>query len=89
MKLLWHEQAWAEYLEWQSEDKRTLKKINALLKDIQRNCYEGIGKPEQLKENLTEWWSRHIDEKNRIVYRKKDGVIVIAACKGHYDDMPQ
>ena len=90
MRLLWDERAWAEYLEWQSEDKKTLKKINTLLKDIQRNgCRDGIGKPEPLQGNLTEWWSRHIDEKNRIVYREKDGIIIVASCKGHYDNAPE
>ena len=86
MKLLWDEQGWNDYLEWQDKDKKTLKKVNALLKDIQRNPYDGIGKPEPLKEDLSGWWSRRIDSANRIVYREKDGVIVIASCKGHYDN---
>ena len=86
MKLLWDERGWNDYLSWQDTDKKTLRKINALLKDIQRNPYEGIGKPEPLKENLSGWWSRRIDSANRIVYREKDGVIVIASCKGHYND---
>lgn len=85
MKLLWDERAWDEYCQWQSEDKRTLKRINALIKDIQRNCYDGIGKPEPLKEDLSGWWSRRIDDKNRIVYREEDGAIIIVACKGHYE----
>ncbi|MBQ6418926.1 MAG: Txe/YoeB family addiction module toxin [Synergistaceae bacterium] len=86
MKLLWDEQGWNDYIEWQDNDRKTLKKINALLKDIQRNPYDGIGKPEPLKEDLSGWWSRRIDSANRIVYREKDGVIVIASCKGHYDN---
>ena len=86
MKILWDERAWNEYLEWQNEDKKTLKKINAIIKDIQRNLYIGIGKPEPLSGNLSGLWSRRIDSANRIVYREKDGVIVIASCKGHYDD---
>lgn len=86
MKLLWDERGWNDCLSWQDNDKKTLKKINALLKDIQRSPYEGIGKPEPLKENLSGWWSRRIDSANRIVYREKDGVIVIASCKGHYDN---
>ena len=86
MKLLWDERGWNDYLAWQDNDRKTLRKINALLKDIQRNPYNGIGKPEPLKENLSGWWSRRIDSANRIVYREKDGVIVIASCKGHYDD---
>ena len=86
MKLLWDERAWSDYLSWQDSDKKTLRKVNALLKDIQRSPYDGIGKPEPLKENLSGWWSRRIDSANRIVYREKDGVIVIASCKGHYEN---
>lgn len=63
-----------------------LKRINVLIKDVQRNTYEGIGKPEPLKGNLSGWWSRRIDEVNRIVYCEKDGSIIIASCQGHYDD---
>ena len=85
MKLLWDERAWEEYCAWQAEDKRTLKRINALIKDIQRNSYEGVGKPEPLRGECSGWWSRRIDEKNRIVYREKDGAIIIASCKGHYE----
>lgn len=86
MKLLWEEHAWEEYCYWQLQDKKTLKRINALIKDIQRNRYEGIGKPEPLKEDMSGWWSRRIDDTNRIVYREKDGAIIIASCKGHYSD---
>jgi toxin YoeB len=86
MKLLWDERAWEEYCYWQMQDKKTLKRINTIIKDIQRSSYDGIGKPEPLKSNLSGWWSRRIDETNRIVYREKDGAIVIASCKGHYDD---
>jgi toxin YoeB len=86
MRLLWDERAWDEYLYWQAQDKKTLKRINALLKDIQRNTFDGIGEPEPLRGNLTGWWSRRIDSANRIVYREKDSAIVIAQCKGHYDD---
>lgn len=85
MRLLWEEDAWNDYCNWQNQDKKTLKRINALLKDIQRNTYEGIGKPEPLKGNLSGWWSRRIDETNRIVYRQKDDCIIIASCKGHYE----
>jgi toxin YoeB len=56
------------------------------VKDIQRNCYEGTGKPEPLKNNLSGWWSRRIDETHRIVYREKEGIVIIASCKGHYDN---
>lgn len=86
MKLLWEERAWEEYCYWQSQDKKTLKRINALIKDIQRNTFDGLGKPEALKENLSGWWSRRIDDKHRIVYCEKDGAIIIPSCKGDYDD---
>ena len=86
MKILWEERAWEEYLEWQLQDKKNLKRINVLIKDIQRNCYEGIGKPEPLKGDLNGWWSRRIDEFNRIVYKETNGAVIIASCKGHYDD---
>lgn len=68
MKILWEDRAWSDYLGWQEQDKKTLRKINKLLTDIQRNPFEGIGKPEPLKENLSGCWSRRIDEANRIVY---------------------
>ena len=84
MRILWDESAWEDYLEWQTQDKKTLKKINLLIKDIQRNPYEGIGKPEPLKNNLSGWWSRRIDDANRIVYKKNNEEIIIAACIGHY-----
>jgi len=79
--------AFREYIEWQAEDRKTLKKINELIKDIQRNGYTGIGHPEPLKGNLSGFWSREIDEKNRLVYRVTDSNDVeIIQCKGHYDD---
>ena len=81
-----HEQGWEDYLYWQMQDKKTLKKLNNLIKDIQRNEHEGIGKPEALADDLKGWWSRRIDSKNRIVYRIKNGVIEIAQCRGHYGD---
>lgn len=85
MKLLWDERAWADYCYWQTQDKKTLKRINTIIKDIQRNVYEGIGSPEPLKNNLTGWWSRRIDSANRIVYKAEGDNIIIAACKGHYE----
>ncbi|WP_314537107.1 Txe/YoeB family addiction module toxin [uncultured Selenomonas sp.] len=84
MKLLWEERARGDYLYWQMQDRRTLKRINDLLKDVQRNAYEGIGKPEPLRENLSGCWSRRIDETNRLVYRIEDGSLYILACRGHY-----
>ena len=86
MQILWDERGWEEYLWWQSQDKKTLRKINALIKDMQRFPYEGIGKPEQLSGNLSGWWSRRIDDDNRIVYKVMDGNLVIANCKSHYGD---
>ena len=85
MKLLWEENAWQEYLYWQTQDKKTLKRLNNIIKDIQRDCYNGIGKPEPLKENLSGWWSRSIDEENRIVYKQENNNIIIASCKSHYE----
>lgn len=71
MKLLWTEAAWKEYCNWQNQDKKTLKKLNEIIKDMQRNPQTGIGKPEQLKGDLSGLWSRRIDGANRIVYRSK------------------
>ena len=77
----------SEYMDWQTEDKRTLKKINRLIKDIIRNGNTGIGNPEPLKGNLEGYWSRDIDEKNRLVYRiLDDDRVEITQCKGHYAD---
>jgi toxin YoeB len=79
--------AWEQYIGWQSQDKRVLRRINELLKDIVRgNPLEGIGKPEPLRGNLSGFWSRRIDERNRLVYRIEKDVCQIAQCKGHYDD---
>lgn len=85
MGVLWEDRAWDDYLYWQKQDKRTLKKINELIKDIKRNTFEGIGKPEPLKDSLSGFWSRRIDDTNRIVYYEKSGIIYIVSCKGHYD----
>lgn len=85
--LLWHDTAWADYLYWQAQDKKTLKRINMLIKDIERNGNEGIGKPEPLKENLSGFWSRRIDERHRLVYAlMHNGDIQIAQCKSHSRD---
>lgn len=85
MRLLWEDRAWDDYLYWQTQDKKTLKRINALIKDIQRSTFDGMGKPEPLKHNLSSWWSRRIDDTNRIVYYEQDGIIFIVSCRGHYD----
>lgn len=84
--LIWHDSAWAEYLYWQTQDKKTLKRINQLIKDIERHPFEGIGKPEPLKGALSGFWSRRIDETNRLVYRIRGEDCQIAQCKGHYQD---
>ena len=83
---IWDDDAWEDYVYWQTQDKKTLKRINALLKDIDRNGYEGIGKPEPLTGNWFGYWSRRIDEKNRLVYRIVDETIRIAQCRTHYGD---
>lgn len=82
----WDDDAWEDYLHWQSQDRRTLKRINTLIKDIDRNGYDGIGKPEPLRQNLSGWWSRRIDDANRIVYRIHEGRIEIIQCGSHYRD---
>lgn len=81
---LWQDEAWADYLYWQTQDKKTLRRINLLLQDIDRNGYAGIGKPEPLRGDLSGWWSRRIDETNRLVYRIRDDRIEIAQCRTHY-----
>ena len=83
------QQAWEDYLYWQDTDRQKLKRINALMKDIARNGHTGIGKPEQLKGDLSGYWSRRIDDAHRFVYRLTGGVddtCEIYQCKGHYDD---
>jgi len=80
----WHETAWADYEYWQTQDKKTLLRINKLIKDIERNGYSSLGKAEPLKGNLTGWWSVRIDSVNRLVFQIKDDRIEIYACKGHY-----
>ena len=78
------EHAWEDYCYWQSQDKKTLKRINLLIKDIDRNGHDGIGKPEQLSGDLSGWWSRRIDDCNRIVYKINNNKIIIAQCGTHY-----
>ena len=84
MKLIFAENAWEDYLHWQRTDKKTLKRINQLIGDIQRSPFEGIGKPEPLKHALSGYWSRRIDSEHRIVYRMADDSILIAQLRYHY-----
>ena len=86
MHILWHDTAWEEYLEWQLHDVKTLKKINRLLKDIDRNGYKCTGKPEALSGNLAGFWSVRIDDKNRVVFRIVDGKVEIIQFGTHYRD---
>ena len=85
MKLIWDEEAWDDYVAWQSEDKKTLKRINKLIRDIQNTPYSGLGKPEPLKHDLSGYWSRRIDDYNRLVYKVEDNELRIAQCKTHYE----
>ncbi len=85
MNKIWFDEAWEDYLYWQ-QDKKTLKRINALLQDTERHPFNGIGKPEPLKGNLSGFWSRRIDETHRLVYRVKDNALEILSCRNHYSD---
>ncbi len=84
MNKLWTDDAWEDYLYWSIQDKKTLKRINQILKDVDRNGYTGIGKPEPLKYDYQGFWSRRIDDVNRLVYKIENDSIVIIHCKGHY-----
>jgi len=86
MKLLWHNTGWSDYIYWQRQDKKTLNKINNLLKDIDRNGYNCIGKPEPLRGNQSGWWSVRIDETNRLIFKIENDAIEIYQCKSHYGD---
>lgn len=81
----WTDDAWDDYVYWQTQDKKTLRRINALIKDCKRSPFDGIGKPEPLKYNLSGYWSRRIDDTNRLVYRVDDDGLVIISCRYHYD----
>lgn len=86
MRKIWSDEAWEDYLYWQAQDKKTLKRINKLLQDIERNGYHGMGKPEALSGNLAGYWSVRIDEKNRIVFRIVHDGLEIWQCGSHYRD---
>ena len=85
MKLIFSQIAWEDYLSWQKEDKKILRKINDLIKSIQSNPYEGIGKPEPLKYDLAGFWSRRIDLEHRLVYKVEGDNLYIYSCRYHYD----
>ena len=82
--LLWTDEAWDSYVYWQGQDRKTLKRINKLINDAKRSPFEGIGKPEPLKENLSGFWSRRIDDTNRLVYEVDDSMLKIVSCRYHY-----
>jgi len=82
--LSWTDEAWNDYLYWQTQDKKTLKRVNKLINDVKRSPFEGIGKPEPLKENLSGFWSRRIDETNRLGYAVDDQAITVISCRYHY-----
>ncbi len=84
MKVVFLNEGWENYCYWQTVDKKIIMKINDLIKDIQRSPFDGIGKPAPLKSNLSGYWSRRIDEKNRLVYFRETDAIVIVACRFHY-----
>ena len=84
MKLIFAEKAWEDYLYWQQTDKKTLKRINTLIKDIKRNPYSGIGDPEPLKYNWSGFWSRRINREHRLVYAVEKDAILVAQCQFHY-----
>lgn len=86
-KIAFSESAWQDYLYWQMQDKKTLKRVNQLVKDIERDNFEGIGKPEALKGDLSGFWSRRIDDANRLIYRINGEFIDILSCKGQYEDV--
>ncbi|MCG8990847.1 Txe/YoeB family addiction module toxin [Laribacter hongkongensis] len=84
MPIRFEETAWEDYLYWQSNSRQTLKRVNQLIKDIQRSPFDGIGKPEALRHQLSGFWSRRIDEENRLVYTVQDDVLIIVQCRYHY-----
>ena len=86
MNKVWQEEAWEDYIYWQNQDRKTLKRINLLIQDISRNGYDGIGKPEPLKGQHSGWCSRRIDDQNRLIYRINNGQMEIAQCRTHYGD---
>jgi len=86
MNKTWSDNAWEDYLYWQTQDRKTLKRINDLLRDIERDPFGGIGKPEPLKHEWQGYWSRRINETDRLIYRMNNDQLEVAACRSHYDD---
>lgn len=84
MDIFWDKTAWEDYLYWQGTDKKVLRKINSLVKECQRTPFEGIGKPESLRQNLSGFWSRRITGEHRLVYKVEDDVLYLAQCRYHY-----
>ncbi|MBK6282857.1 MAG: Txe/YoeB family addiction module toxin [Draconibacterium sp.] len=84
MKKVWDDSAWDDYLYWQKTDKKMLNKVNELIKSCERTPFDGIGKPEPLKDNLKGFWSRRIDNEHRLVYKIEDENLIIAQCRFHY-----
>ena len=82
----WDFDAWEDYMYWQNHDKKVLRQINKLVKDISRSPFEGLGKPEPLRENLRGLWSRRINKEHRLVYLVRENTVLIFSCRGHYDD---
>lgn len=85
MKYVFVDESWEDYLYWQNTDKKKLRKINELLKDIARNPFDGTGKPEPLKHKYSGFWSRRIDDEHRLIYKYEDNEVQIAKCRFHYD----
>ena len=84
MRLIFHDQAWDDYLHWQQHDRKQLKRLNGLIKECRRTPFAGTGKPEPLKGSLSGWWSRRIDREHRLVYAVEDDALLIAQCRLHY-----
>jgi toxin YoeB len=84
MKLLFSERAWEDYLHWQAQDEKILERLNTLIREASRTPFQGIGKPEPLRGDLSGWWSRRITQEHRLVYRVSDGTLQIAQCRYHY-----
>ncbi len=86
MRKLWDDDAWAEYLYWQDHNTKLLKKVNDLIREVERTPFEGRGKPEPLRGDLRGYWSRRITQEHRLIYQVKDDTLIILSCFGHYGD---